>query len=52
MAPPHAEASLAGLADPGGEVNDLGYDDEKPWFIRRTYRRSELAELFNKVLQS
>ncbi len=37
---------------PDGEVNDLGYDDENPWFIRKPYRISELAELFNKVLQS
>lgn len=37
---------------PDGEVNDLRYDDEKPWFIRKPYRRSELAELLVKVLQS
>jgi PAS domain S-box-containing protein len=37
---------------PDGEINDLGYDDENPWFIRKPYRRSELAELFGRVLQS
>jgi PAS domain S-box-containing protein len=37
---------------PDGEVNNLGYDDENPWFIRKPYRKSELAELLIKVLQS
>ena len=37
---------------PDGEVNDLGSDEEKHWFIRKPYRKSDLAELFNKVLRS
>jgi signal transduction histidine kinase/CheY-like chemotaxis protein/HAMP domain-containing protein len=37
---------------PDGEVNDFGSDGEKPWFIRKPYRKTELAELFDRVLQS
>ncbi len=37
---------------PDGEFNELVPDDEFPWFIRKPYRKSELAELLDKVLQS
>lgn len=37
---------------PEGEINNLGYDDQKPWLIRKPYTKSELADLFTKVLQS
>ncbi|NQU70654.1 MAG: response regulator [Rhodospirillales bacterium] len=37
---------------PDGEVNDLASNDAKSWFIRKPYRRSELAELIDKVVQS
>jgi signal transduction histidine kinase/CheY-like chemotaxis protein len=36
---------------PDGENNDWT-NDEHPWFLRKPYRRTELAELFKKVLQT
>ena len=38
--------------NPDGEINDLGPDNDQPWFIRKPYRKAELAELFNTVIQS
>jgi PAS domain S-box-containing protein len=37
---------------PDGEIDELASGDEKRWFIRKPYSRSELVELFNGVLQS
>jgi PAS domain S-box-containing protein len=37
---------------PDGEVEGMSSDDEKPWFIRKPYRKSELAEFLMRVVQS
>jgi len=37
---------------PDGEVNELGPDGERPWFIRKPYRRSELAEILQRAMNS
>ncbi len=37
---------------PDGEVNELAALGEQPWFIRKPYGTSELAELFDRVLKA
>ena len=37
---------------PDDEFNDLVPDDEFPWFIRKPYRKSEIASLLDKVLRA
>jgi PAS domain S-box-containing protein len=37
---------------PDGEFNDPVPDDEFPWFIRKPYRKSEIALLLDKVLRA
>ncbi|NQU70590.1 MAG: PAS domain S-box protein, partial [Rhodospirillales bacterium] len=37
---------------PDEEFNDLVSDDEFPWFIRKPYRKSEIASLLDRVLRA
>jgi PAS domain S-box-containing protein len=37
---------------PDGEVNEMAAMGQQPWFIRKPYRISELAELFDRVLKT
>ncbi len=37
---------------PDGEVDKFAAVAERPWFIRKPYRKSELAELLDGVIQS
>jgi PAS domain S-box-containing protein len=37
---------------PDHEINELVPDHKRRWFIRKPYRRSELAELLEKVLET
>lgn len=37
---------------PDGEIDDLAPDIDQPWFIRKPYRKADLAELFDTVIQS
>lgn len=37
---------------PDGDITGLNSGEENPWFIRKPYRRNELAELLGKVVLS
>ncbi len=50
MAPGIKVVFTSGYSD--GEIPDMALDEGQGWFIRKPYRRSELANLLNRVMQS